>query len=37
MIIAAVAEANGCLVVTDNEKDFTGLEFVNPLRGRRTD
>jgi len=22
MIIAAVAEANGCLVVTDNEKDF---------------
>jgi predicted nucleic acid-binding protein len=32
MIIAAVAEANGCLVVTDNEKDFTGLKFVNPLR-----
>ncbi|HEX3869446.1 MAG TPA: type II toxin-antitoxin system VapC family toxin [Pirellulales bacterium] len=23
-IIAAVAEANGCIVVTDNEKDFTG-------------
>jgi predicted nucleic acid-binding protein len=37
MIIAAMAEANGCLVVTDNEKDFTGLKFVNPLRGRRTD
>jgi predicted nucleic acid-binding protein len=37
MIIAAVAEANGCLVVTDNEKNFTGLKFVNPLRGRRTD
>jgi predicted nucleic acid-binding protein len=37
MIITAVAEANGCLVVTDNEKDFTGLKFVNPLRGRRTD
>ena len=37
MIIAAVAETNGCLVVTDNEKDFTGLKFVNPLRGRRTD
>jgi predicted nucleic acid-binding protein len=33
MIIAAVAEANGCVVVTDNEKDFTGLKFVNPLRG----
>src|ERR1700687_3769584 len=38
MIIAAVAEANDCVVVTDNEKDFTGLKFVNPLRddaGRR--
>jgi predicted nucleic acid-binding protein len=33
MIIAAVAEANSCVVVTDNEKDFTGLNFVNPLRG----
>ena len=34
MIIAAVAEANGCIVVTDNEKDFAGLKFVNPLRGK---
>ena len=34
MIIAAVAEANDCVVVTDNEKDFTGLKFVNPLRTR---
>jgi hypothetical protein len=34
MIIAASAEANGCVVVTDNEKDFTGLKFVNPLRAR---
>jgi hypothetical protein len=32
MIIAAVAEANDCVVVTDNEKHFTGLKFVNPLR-----
>ncbi|MCA2411564.1 PIN domain-containing protein [Rhizobium leguminosarum bv. viciae 248] len=32
MIIAAVAEANGCIVVTDNEKDFDGLDIVNPLR-----
>ncbi|HEX4369282.1 MAG TPA: PIN domain-containing protein [Rhodopila sp.] len=32
-IIAAVAEANGCVVVTDNEKDFDGIEIVNPLRG----
>ncbi|WP_158924959.1 PIN domain-containing protein [Acidisphaera sp. S103] len=31
-IIAAVAEANGCVVVTDNEKDFDGIEIVNPLR-----
>ena len=33
MIIAAVGEANGCVVVTDNEKDFQGIEIVNPLRG----
>jgi toxin FitB len=31
MTIAAIAEANGCVVVTDNERDFTGLKFVNPL------
>lgn len=33
MIIAAVAEANDCIVVTDNEQDFAGLAIVNPLRG----
>lgn len=33
MIVAAVADANNCVVVTDNEKDFVGLQFVNPLRG----
>ena len=33
-IIAAVAEANGCIVVTDNERHFAGIETVNPLRGR---
>ena len=32
MIIAAIAEANDCVVATDNEKDFMGLKFVNPLR-----
>jgi predicted nucleic acid-binding protein len=32
MIIAAVAEANDCVVVTDNERDFAGLEIVNPVR-----
>jgi predicted nucleic acid-binding protein len=31
-IIAAVAEANGCVVVTDNDKDFAGVETLNPLR-----
>lgn len=33
MIIAAVAGANECMVVTDNEKDFAGLQVVNPIRG----
>jgi hypothetical protein len=32
MIIAAVAEANDCVVVTENERDFAGLKIVNPLR-----
>src|SRR3954451_17248035 len=32
MIIAAVAEANDCAVVTENEKDFVGLKIVNPMR-----
>jgi hypothetical protein len=34
MIIAAVAEANGCVVVTDNEKDFAGIEIFNPMRSQ---
>lgn len=32
MIIASVAEANACTLVTDNEKHFTGLNYINPLR-----
>jgi predicted nucleic acid-binding protein len=32
MIIAAVAEVNGCTVVTANEKDFAGIDIVNPMR-----
>ncbi len=32
MIIAAVAEVNDCVVVTDNEKDFAGIETFNPMR-----
>lgn len=31
-IIAAVAEANDCVVVTDNEKDFVDIKIVNPIR-----
>jgi predicted nucleic acid-binding protein len=34
-IIAAIAEANSCVVVTDNEKDFAGIEIVNPVREAR--
>lgn len=34
MIIAAVAEVNNCVVVTDNEKDFAGIETFNPMRSR---
>ncbi|PZP39222.1 MAG: VapC toxin family PIN domain ribonuclease [Azospirillum brasilense] len=33
MIVAATAGANDCVVVTDNEKDFAGIQFINPLRG----
>ena len=31
-IIAAVAEANGCTVVTNNEKDFADVQTLNPLK-----
>ena len=33
MIIAATAAANGCVVVTDNERHFRGVvEIFNPMR-----
>lgn len=32
-IIAAVAEAGDCTVVTDNERDFPGIRILTPLRG----
>lgn len=32
MMIAAVAEANDC-VVTDNERHFAAMRFLNPVRG----
>lgn len=34
MIFAAIAEANHCILVTDNEKHFQGLKFINPVRPR---
>ena len=35
MMVAAVAEANECVIVTDNEKHFSSLEVLNPLRTSR--
>jgi hypothetical protein len=35
MIIAAIAETNDCVVVTENERDFAGLKIVNSLRANR--
>ena len=31
-IIAAVAEANECVIATDNERDFDGVTTINPVR-----
>jgi len=33
MIVAAIAEANDCIVVTDNERHFEGINILNPLHG----
>jgi predicted nucleic acid-binding protein len=35
MIVASVAEANDCILVTDNEKHFAGLKFINPMRAAK--
>ncbi len=32
MIIASVAQANDCVITTDNEQRFQGLRYINPLR-----
>jgi predicted nucleic acid-binding protein len=32
MILAAIAEANDCTLVTDNEKHFAGVKLINPMR-----
>lgn len=31
MIISAIAIANSCVVATNNEKDFWGIPFFNPI------
>nr|WP_178126822.1 PIN domain-containing protein [Agrobacterium rubi] len=31
-IVAAIAQSNSSIVVTDNERDFHGIEIINPLR-----
>lgn len=31
-MIAAIAEVNSCIVVTDNTKDFPDVEVINPIR-----
>ncbi len=31
VVVAAVAEVNDCILVTDNERDFAGLKVVNPM------
>lgn len=35
-IVAAIAQANDCIVVTDNERDFRGVEIINPIRSSGT-
>jgi predicted nucleic acid-binding protein len=35
MMVAAIADAHGCVVVTDNEKHFPGVNLLNPLRAIR--
>jgi predicted nucleic acid-binding protein len=32
MMYAAIAEANGCVLVTDDEERFTGLNVINPMK-----
>jgi hypothetical protein len=35
MFIAAIAQTHDCVVVTDNERHFEGVETFNPLRASR--
>ena len=34
MIIAAIAESNDCTVVTHNQKNFRGINTIDPMPGR---
>jgi predicted nucleic acid-binding protein len=36
MVLAAIAQSNDCILVTDNERHFPGVNLLNPLRGIRT-
>ena len=33
MVIAAIAQSNNCILVTDNEKHFPTIDVFNPFRG----
>ena len=33
MVVAAIAQSNNCILVTDNEKHFPTIEVFNPVRG----
>jgi toxin FitB len=35
MMYAAIAEANGCVLVTDDEARFTGINVINPMKETR--
>jgi len=34
IIVAAIAEANDCVIVTENESQFGGLNTLNPVHWR---
>jgi hypothetical protein len=35
MVVAAIARSNNCVLVTDNERHFAGIDLFNPLRGKQ--
>lgn len=36
MVIAAIAQSNDCVLVTDNERHFPDIDLLNPLRDAKT-